>query len=239
MTTELIQNPPQTSAHSRPTRPTILPLENGERLTRSEFERRYAAMSRVKKAELIEGAVHIMPSALHHQAHGSPHGIMAGWLFVYVAATPGVEVSDNATVRLDADNEYQPDVLLRLKTGGRSRVSDDDYIEGAPELIIEIAASSASIDLHEKKRAYRRAGVQEYIVWEVYDEQIEWFILREGEYVLLKPDENGVCASEVFPGLRLAVTALLQGDLAAVMAEVQKGLASPEHTAFAASLAGQ
>ncbi len=239
MTTEMIQTPPQTSVHSRPARPTILPLENGERLTRAEFERRYAAMPKLKKAELIEGVVHIMPSPLHLESHGHPHSSVIGWLFVYAAATPGVQVADNTTVRLDADNEYQPDVLLRLKTGGRSRVSDDDYIEGAPELIIEIAASSASIDLHEKKRAYRRAGVQEYIVWEVYDEQIEWFILREGEYVLLKPDENGVCASEVFPGLRLAVTALLQGDLAAVMAEVQKGLASPEHTAFAASLAGQ
>ena len=37
----------------------ILPLENGDRLTRKEFERRYALMSHVKKAELIEGVVYM------------------------------------------------------------------------------------------------------------------------------------------------------------------------------------
>ena len=31
-------------------------------------------------------------------------------------------------------------------------MSEDDYIEGAPELIAEIAASSAAIDLGDKKR---------------------------------------------------------------------------------------
>jgi hypothetical protein len=56
------------------------------------------------------------------------------WLGTYQAATPGVKLGDNATVRLDADNEVQPDALLRLEAalGGSSRISDDDYIEGAP-----------------------------------------------------------------------------------------------------------
>lgn len=214
-------------------RPTIPPLENGARLTRREFERRYDAMPHVKKAELIEGVVY-MPSPLHHQGHGKPHSTAVGWLVAYAAATPGVEVSDNATVRLDVDNEFQPDVLLRRVSGGLSSTSQDDYIEGAPELVVEVAASSTSIDLHEKKRVYRRAGVQEYVVWQVYDDRADWFVLTEGEYMPLAQDAAGVYQSQVFPGLRLAVEALLEGDLAAVMAEVQRGLATPEHAAFAA-----
>jgi Uma2 family endonuclease len=128
---------------------TILPLENGDRLNRAEFERRYTAMPEVKKAELIEGMVY-MASPLRFRSHGKPHAHIMGWLATYEAATPGVELGDNATVRLDADNEPQPDALLRIDVGGRSQISDDDYVEGAPELIVEVAASSASYDLHEK-----------------------------------------------------------------------------------------
>jgi Uma2 family endonuclease len=150
------------------------------------------------------------------------------WLGTYQAITPGVKLGDNATVRLDADNEVQPDALLRLEAalGGSSHISDDDYIEGASELIVEIAASSASYDLYDKKNIYRRNGVQEYIVWRVYDGALDWFRLQEGKYLPMEPDEDGVIGSSVFPGLHLAVEALLTGDLAAMLAVVRAGTAS-------------
>jgi len=149
-------------------------------------------------------------------------------------ATPGIHLNDNATLRLDMDNELQPDVLLRLDStcGGTSRISDDDYVEGPPELIVEIAASSVSQDLHVKKKVYRRNGVQEYIVWRVYDEALDWFQLREGEYRRLAPGDKGIISSRVFPGLHLAVEALLSGDLSAVQAVVQEGTQTEEHVAF-------
>lgn len=53
-------------------------------------------------------------------------------------------------------------------------------MEGAPELVAEIAASSAAIDLGDKKRAYRRNGIQERIVWQVFDQKVDWFSLEEG-----------------------------------------------------------
>jgi len=221
---------------------TVAPprLESGDRLTRDEFERRYHAMPHIKKAELVEGVVY-MPSPIRFENHAEPHGWIMGWLVVYCAATPGVELADNATVRLDLDNEYQPDALLRLEpaNGGRSRISADDYVEGAPELVAEVASSSAAYDMHDKLKVYRRNGVLEYVVWQVYDKRLDWFALREGEYVSLEPDEAGVLHSRVFPGLRLAVPALLAGNLAAVLAELQKGLGMPEHAAFVARLAGQ
>jgi Uma2 family endonuclease len=152
-----------------------------------------------------------------------------------------VQLYDNTTVRLDLDNEPQPDVLLRIEpqVGGHSRIDDDDYVEGAPELIVEVASSSISYDLHEKLRAYRRNGVQEYVVWRVYDKQVSWFQLINEEYVLQTSDASGVLHSQVFPGLRLAIPALLAGDLAAVLAELQKGLGTPEHAAFVERLRGK
>ncbi|WP_460205767.1 Uma2 family endonuclease [Scytonema sp. NUACC21] len=138
---------------------TIPPLENGDNLTRIEFERRYHAMANLKKAELIEGVVYVASPARAKQ-HGKPHARIMTWLGTYEAATLGVEALDNTTVRLDADNEPQPDALLRIETDGQSSLDRDDYVEGAPELIVEIAASSASYDLHEKLKVYRRNQVQ-------------------------------------------------------------------------------
>lgn len=208
-------------------------LENGDRLTRSEFERRYAATPEKFKAELIGGVVYVA-SPVRVRNHGRPHAYIMGWLIAYVAATPKVDIADNSTVRLDLDNEPQPDALLRIEpeVGGRSRITNDDYIEGAPELTVEIAASSASYDMNAKLNAYRRNGVQEYLVWQTYENQIAWFCLQEGEYIRLQPNATGMIRSRVFPGLWLAVDALLRGDLATVLAELQIGLETSEHREF-------
>jgi Uma2 family endonuclease len=212
-------------------------LENGDVLTRAEFERRYEAMPHLKKAELIEGAVYV-PSPVRHRAHSHPHIHLTGWLVQYEAGTPGVEAGDNGTIRLDLDNEPQPDALLFIAPacGGQARIDADDYIEGAPELVAEVASSSASYDLHIKLRVYRRNGVREYIVWRVLEQELDWFVLRAGQYVRLSVDAEGLLRSEVFPGLWLDPAALLRGDLATVLAVVQRGLASPEHVAFVARL---
>ncbi|WP_287254423.1 Uma2 family endonuclease [Moorena sp. SIO4E2] len=219
--------------------PMLIPiLENGDRLTRVEFERRYQAMPDTKKAELIEGVVYVA-SPVRITKHANPHGKIITWLGVYEAATPGVMLGDNPTVQLDFDNEPQPDAILRIdqQKGGQSRISDDDYVEGAPELIVEIAASSASYDLHDKLRAYRRNGVREYLVWLVQEQQFRWYELDAGEYVQQQPDQLGVLSSNVFPGLQLAVGALLAGEMQRVLAVLQEGIDSKAHKDFVARLA--
>lgn len=214
-------------------------LENGARLSRAEFERRYEEMPHIKKAELIEGVVY-MPSPVRIE-HSQAQADILGWLTLYRVATPGIQCGDNVTLRLDADNEVQPDVFLRLmaSAGGASRISDDHYLEGAPELIVEVAASSASYDLHDKKHIYRRNGVQEYIVWRVYDRAVDWFHLHEGAYVRLAAGEDGLLHSQVFPGLQLDVDALLAGNLPAVLAAVSVGTKTDAHAAFVASIEAQ
>ncbi|MDY6783114.1 MAG: Uma2 family endonuclease [Cyanobacteriota bacterium] len=214
------------------------PLENGDRLTRSQFEQRYEAATEIHEAELIEGVVYVA-SPVRANRHGRPHAAIMAWLGVYWLATPGVDFQDNPTVRLDEDNEPQPDALLRLEpeVGGNSSISADDYIEGAPELIVEIAASSVSYDLGDKLNAYRRNGVREYIVWQQYENRIDWFQLHEGRYIPLVPDERGIICSEVFPGLWLAVEALRQGNRTELMAVLQQGLQSQEHQVFCDRLA--
>ncbi|MEC4804272.1 MAG: Uma2 family endonuclease [Jaaginema sp. PMC 1079.18] len=199
------------------------PLENGDRLNRYEFERRYA-QNPLKKAELIEGVVY-MPAALRFRSHSQPHGNLFGWLWTYAISTSNVELGIEPIVRLDIDNAPQPDAVLFI-TGGQACISEDDYIEGAPELVAEIAASSVAIDLNAKKQAYRRNGVKEYIVWQVYDQKIDWFYLQEGEYIPLSLDENNIIRSHTFPGLWLVPEDLLAGNMTQVLAVLQKGLKS-------------
>jgi Uma2 family endonuclease len=214
-------------------------LENGDRLTRAEFERRFDAMPNLKKAELIGGIVY-MPSPVRQKEHSRPQSYIVTWLGTYLAATPGIDIGDNATVRLDdEESDPQPDALLMLpaELGGRSQIDEKGYIAGTPELIVEVAASSASYDLHDKKDAYCFSGVLEYIAWRTEDREVDWFRLKGNQYVKVEPDEEGIIESSVFPGLRLATTALLAGDLARVLAELQKGLDSAEHKAFVERLA--
>ncbi len=209
----------------------IPPLENGDRLTRLEFENRYQQMTHVKKAELIEGIVY-MGSPLRINKHGNPHGRIMTWLGTYEAYTNGVQIGDNCTVRLDPENEPQPDGLLRIEKGGQSIISEDGYVEGSPELIVEIAASTVSIDLHDKRKAYRRNQVQEYLVWRVDDNEIDWFRLKEEKYIKLEADKKGIIKSEIYPGLWLDVTALLNGDLVKVLDVLKQGIDTPDHENF-------
>jgi Uma2 family endonuclease len=219
------------------TREFIPPLENGDHLSREEFERRYHAMPNLKKAELIDGVVY-MPSLLRFRHHGRPSRILSTWMGTYEAATPGVEGADNATLRLDPESEPQPDGLLMISSrcGGQAAIDEDDYVSGAPELAVEAAASSASYDLHEKLEAYRRNGVLEYLVWRVLDREVDWFKLHGQDYVRLAADEQGIIRSEVFPGLWLDTQGLLAFDLRRVLEVLQQGIASAEHAAFVARL---
>ncbi len=227
----------QTAVAGNLTTRTIPTLENGDRLSRDEFERRYEAMPDGCRAELIEGMVY-MASALRFNSHGQPHSFLNAWLTTYRIATEGTFVGDAVSVRLDGTNEPQPDVALFIDPafGGRSIVSDDDYIEGAPELLAEIAASTVSIDLGIKKTAYKRNGVQEYIVWRVLDQQVDWFYLENGEYVELLADADGITRSRVFPGLWLDSSALIQNQMKRVMEVLQWGLASDPYRDFVATL---
>ena len=209
---------------------TTPPLENGDRLNRLEFERRYAAMPNLKNAELIEGVVYV-PAALRFRNHAEPHSRIMTWLGFYQVFTSKVIIGDNPTIRLDLDNAPQPDAVLMID-GGQTSISSDDYVEGAPELIVEVAASSAAYDLYDKKRAYRRNGVQEYLVWRVYENEFDWFVLDAGEYIKLEADQDGIIRSRIFPGLWLAVDSLLSGEMQQVLAVLQQGLDSKEHQEF-------
>ena len=171
-------------------------LEAGDCMSREEFHRRYLARPDIKKAELIDGVVYV-PSPVRFDRHSQPHFLVVGWLAMYVALTPDAQPGgDNATVFLEGGHEVQPDAFLWRPQAGGAHLNEDGYLVGAPQLIVEVAASSVSYDLHQKKEAYRSNGVAEYVVWRVLDESIDWFRLQDGQYVSIEPDAECMIESE-------------------------------------------
>lgn len=213
-------------------------LYSGQRLDREEFYRRVEEWERtgrnLRGIERLEGVVYMAAASIRAESHGEPQAMIAAWLGTYAALTAGVQPLGSATTKLDDDNDPEGDAILRIRPeyGGQSQTDEKGYIAGAPELIVEIAASTTQKDLELKFEIYRRNGVREYLVWETIGEEFYWFALENGEYVRRVPDANHHIHSRIFPGLWLDVEALLSGNLARVLQVVQQGTAAPEHAAF-------
>lgn len=221
----------------REPRQPISLLSNGDRLTQREFHRRYQAYSKDVKIELVGGVVYMAsPAKRPHSRRDGDLGTVFG---TYTAYTPGVDYGHNATVILGRKNEPQPDSFLRIceDCGGQSRLDVEDYIVGSPELLAEIALSSVAIDLHAKKDDYQDAGVIEYIVVCVEEEQVVWFDLQRSRQ--LRADDEGVIRSRVFPGLWLDTKALIEEDSLRLIETLNRGLAAPEHRKFVEKLAAK
>jgi hypothetical protein len=213
----------------------IPPLRDGQRLTQREFHRRYLMCPEHVKAELIGGVVH-MASPLGER-HGDRHVNLGGVLFLYQAATPGARGVDNATTILGEQAEPQPDVSLRIlaEYGGQARTNADGYLEGAPELLAEVADSNEALALGPRRADYQQAGVREYLVVCLRQQAIHWLDFRAGGE--LQPTRRGVYRSRVFPGLWVDGPALLAGNGPRLIEVVQRGIASRQHAAFVERLA--
>ncbi|HEV7226759.1 MAG TPA: Uma2 family endonuclease [Pirellulales bacterium] len=211
-------------------------LEAGDHLDQPEFHRMYAAMPSKFRAELIQGAV-IVPSPLSLD-HGRYHLLVTTWLGTYHAATPGTLAADNATVLLPPDSETQPDAILIIEpaSGGQSH-EEGGYLAAAPELVVEVASSSVSYDLHSKFRLYEQAKVREYVVVVLQRKELRWFALDESSRLVEQAaDADGIFHSMVFPGLWLNRQAMLSADAAELLQTLRAGLASAEHAAFVQAL---
>jgi hypothetical protein len=213
----------------------VPPLVAGDFLSRDEFLCRWEAMPHVKRAELIQGVVY-MPSPLSRQ-HGVTDNDVATWLGVYRAATPGCESGSNATWLMEEDAP-QPDNSLYImpEYGGQARMRGR-LLQGAPEFLAEVCLTSAAYDLHQKLDLYQEAQVQEYLAVLLHEREARWHRLAGGRFEVVPAPADGVYRSTVFPGLWLDAPALLEGNLAKVLAVLQQGLNSTEHAAFVAQLA--
>ena len=212
-------------------------LREGDRLNSSEFIRSWEAMPLLKHAELIDGVV-FMPSSVN-DPHSTVHFAMNGWLWLYNEATPGCKGGSEGTWVMGPKDVPQPDLALSIlpECGGQSRVEGGLSV-GAPEMVVEVTGSSYSRDLGVKLELYRNAGVREYVTVLLQPRQVVWRQLVRGRYREIKPGEDGLLRSVVFPGLWLDPAAVWNPKRS-VRTAVDKGAKSPEHAAFVKRLAAK
>lgn len=205
-------------------------LRNGDRMNQPEFHELYEQMPESFRAELIGGTVFVsMPLG---RPHAKGHILLSALLAAYSAGTPDTEALSEATVILGNEDEVQPDLLLRMRpeVGGATSDDYDIYINGAPELVCEVAYSSRAIDLHLKRKRYAKAGVREYFVLCLQPKQIHWLSFVDGN--LIEPNEANIFCSRVFPGLWIDREGVLNLDYHKAMATMNAGLSSEEHAKF-------
>ena len=214
------------------------PLTAGDQLDQPTFHARYLAMPEGIRAELVEGIVYMPPPPVA-DGHSAPHAGLVFWLGYYQSFTAGVRPTNDGTTILGRHSQPQPDATLRIAVGGQARLSDAGYVVGCPELVCEVANSTEAYDLHAKRRDYERHGAQEYIAIVVRTPAVVWFARRGKRLVEVPPDPDGLYRSQTFPGLWLDPSALLANDARGLRLTLDAGLATPEHAAFVADLAGR
>jgi Uma2 family endonuclease len=152
------------------------------------------------KSDLIEG-VFVMASPASFE-----HGILQGFLLTAVSVFVnahhlGVVPGENSTYRLNEDNVYQPDVSFLHKE--RTHLAGEVYIEGPPDLAIEVLSpSSRRYDLYEKRINYARFGVREYWIVDPIERTATVLQLVQGEWIPVRSEE-GVLRSSVLDGFWL------------------------------------
>jgi len=206
-----LPNPPFRGLDPRTSAPL---LSTGMTLSGPEFMRRFEAMPDVKKGELREGIVHLMTSPVRYEEHAKPDSIMQFWLGTYRLAFPRFQQATNGTIYLGPDDIYQPDAMLFQfqSDGGNVTLRPDGYLEGSPDLIVEIAASSAWIDVGKKKATYQKFKVKEYIAWRTIERQFCWWTLESGNFIPIEADPDGIHRSRFVPGLWLDTQSLFDNE---------------------------
>ncbi len=228
---------PRRAGEAEPAHNGVPVLSSGDRMSQAEFHRRYERYPEDVKFELVGGVVY-MASPLR-RTHSRYDGQIGFALELYQYATPGVEVLHHATTILGEDSEPQPDLGVRIlpECGGQSRTDEEDYVRGAPELLVEVAYSTRAIDLHAKRDDYQRAGVLEYFVLCIEEQEVHWFHFPTKRPI--RANRQGVSRSRAFPGLWIDGAALLRRDSPRAREAIEQGIASREHAAFVRRLEAQ
>jgi Uma2 family endonuclease len=152
------------------------------------------------KSDLIEG-VFVMASPASF-VHSELQAFLLTTMRNFVNQhNRGVVLGENSAYRLNEDNVYQPDVSFLAHE--RMSLAGEVYVEGAPDLAVEVLSpSSRRYDLVEKRVNYARFGVREYWVVDPIERTATVYELLQQEWVPVRA-EDGVLRSRVLDGFWL------------------------------------
>ncbi|MGH7496506.1 MAG: Uma2 family endonuclease [bacterium] len=183
------------------------------------FEQFYEMISEGVKADLLDGKI------IRDSPAVPRHGLINSWLtqllglFVEQRGLGKVFIP-TTTVRLSEYQAVEPDVFFI--SNERAHIIGEKYIDGAPDLCIEILSkSSRKHDRGHKFVLYAEHGVKEYWIIDPPLDKVEFFENQNGIWQPIRPDEQGWLHSKVLPGFWLKPE-WLAGDLVPVLPLLQK-----------------
>jgi Uma2 family endonuclease len=155
-----------------------------------------------KRYELLHGEVHVTPApATRHQSTIQNLAVSLG--YHVIKNNLGEVYTAPLDVRLGEDTALQPDLIFI--SNARAGIIQEDWITGAPDLVVEVLSpSTAAYDRATKLHIYAEAGVPNVWVLDPQIKTVEVLKLQGKKYfvdVSLAGDQ--ILASNLFPGWQL------------------------------------
>ena len=169
----------------------------------------YAQLPEGAPFQLIQGKLIFMPSPYY--IHQKVLMRLASKLDTHVEENElGEVLPAPMDVHFDEKNIYQPDILFVSVT--RKNIIGN-FIEGAPDLVVEILSkSTAKKDEEEKMKIYGNYDVLEYWMIHPTDQWVKVYENQSGEMKeVVELQQTGKYHSKVVEGFTLDVTMLFKG----------------------------
>lgn len=162
------------------------------------------------RREIIDGEMFVNPAPVirHQEASANLHL----HLKLYANKTGGKAYAAPCDVYLASDNVVEPDLIF-VRADHLDRIGVK-YVEGAPDLVVEISSpSTRRLDLVRKRELYERFAVPAYWFVDLEAERVEVYLLDSGGYraPLVKYAGESL-QSAGLPGLKVPVTEALASE---------------------------
>lgn len=176
-------------------------LRAGTRMPLDEFR---ALGETDERLELFDGVLYVMstPTKDHQFLMGQLYLLLA--LYLDTFELPPAEAYQDITTILSPELQraVEPDLVVIL--AGRTNIGGTIYVEGVPDIVVEILSTDRNHDLVYKRRIYAEAGVREYWVVDPMNDTVLPLELRDGAYVE-RPARTAAdtLATPLLPGLAI------------------------------------
>ena len=167
----------------------------------------YAQLPEGAPYQLIDGELVMSPSPTPTHQRILRHLSVALHLFVKEHDLGEILFAPMDVYLSDIDTP-QPDLLFIAKA--RLDIIGEKYIEGAPDLVMEILSpSTAYYDLKKKKRLYESSGVKEYWIVDPEAREIEVYTFVDGRFELFAREaDQGPIPSKLLAGFSVDLDAV-------------------------------
>ena len=181
-----------------PTAPAWTPL-----VKRITFEEYLDSLTEESKGDLFDGLLYMQtpPSDAHEEIFGFLFDILRNYV---LEKNLGVVRGSRTAIRFAEEHGTQPDIVFI--SNARRHLIYPYYIDGAPEVVVEILSpSTRKLDRGKKMALYAENGVLEYWQVDPEDQTAKFLRNNDGVWAPMPVGGDGIFHSEAISGFWLNV----------------------------------